>query len=95
MYDAESAISATTLPPISAVALVAKDREHGEETHVTDANTPSERTAAALLAVYPAPRATVHDAESAISVSTLPHTSAVALAAEDNGHGVESHVTGP
>ena len=30
----------------------------------------SERTAAALLAVYPVPQAAVHDAESAISVTT-------------------------
>ena len=72
------------VPHTSAAALVIEGNEHGEGSHVNDAKTPSEQEGVALLAVYPVSQATVHDAESAISVTPLPHTSAAALVTDGN-----------
>ena len=71
-------------PGGAAAALVTEGNEHGEGSHVKDAKTPSEQEGVALLAVYPVSQATVHGAESAISVIPLPHTSATALVTAGN-----------
>ena len=92
VHDAESTISHTPLPKTSAAALVTESNEHGEGSHVKDAQIPSERAAVALLAVHPVCQATVHDAESAILVTLLPQTSAAALVTEGNEHREGSQV---
>lgn len=57
--------------------------------------TPSEHAAVAMLAWYPAAQDTRHDAESAIWVTPLPHTSNSAWSTEEGTlHGEGSHVKG-
>ena len=80
-------LSVSALPHTSGAALPTECNEHGEGSHVKDAKTPSEQAAVAMLAVYPVPQATVHNAESAISVTALPQTSADALLTEGNEQG--------
>ena len=83
-HDAESGIPIIPLPHTSAAALVTIGSEHGEGSQVNEAKSSSEHAALSGLAVYPVAQATVHDAESAISVTALPHTSAAALVTVGN-----------
>ena len=53
---------------------------------------PTSRAAVSVLGVYPVAQAPANDAESAISVTPLPHTSATALITVGNVHGRGSHV---
>ena len=82
--EQESAISVSPPPPTSAAALVTVGNEHVEGSQVTEAKFPSEHKDSSVLAEYPVAQATVRDAELAISVSPLPHTSAAALAIVGN-----------
>ena len=77
--EQESAISVSPPPRTSAVALVTVGNEHVEGSQVTEAKFPSEHTESSVLAEYPVAQATAREAELAISVLPLPHSSAAAL----------------
>ena len=71
--DAELAMLVTQLPHVSsACVLVTEGTAQGLWMHVKNASMPNERAAMSMLAVSPAAQSTVHDAESAISATSLP-----------------------
>ena len=93
--EQESAISVSPPPHTSAAALVTLGNEHVEGSQVTGAKFTSEHTDSSGLGECPVAQAAVPDAESAISVSPLPHTFAAALiiVGNEQGRGAEPRAT--
>ena len=89
--DAESAISATPLPQVPTAPLITAGSPV-EMCTGKRAKLPSECLAAAAPDVNPVAQATVHDAESAMLITSLPHTSTAPLVAAGNAHARGSQI---
>ena len=79
------------LPSVCAPDTTAK--EHGDGSHVKDANAQHEHVAEETLAVHSVAHLTRHDSESAVPVTAQPHVPPTcALVTEAVGHGDRSPV---